>query len=235
MDDEFRFDGSVSKCEGSLGNLRLSLIHIFTSLRSHSQSVSQNRVPTTAELGGDFSDNNISTIIYDPATYDPSTGTSQPFQNNQIDLTTREDNFAKQFLKLLPAANHTLGANNVNYITNLASPNNSDQYIARGDWNIAGNNQLNATMLHFSDSNGNDTIVPGLFGIFIATSGTNAALQDSWELSQNKVNVLKIGFNRGNVLRSQQGEGSQNFAANYGLVNIHAAQAQWEMCIRDRR
>jgi outer membrane receptor protein involved in Fe transport len=201
----------------------------FTSLRSHSQSVSQNRVPTTAELGGDFSDNNISTIIYDPATYDPSTGTSQPFQNNQIDLTTREDNFAKQFLKLLPAANHTLGANNVNYITNLASPNNSDQYIARGDWNIAGNNQLNATMLHFSDSNGNDTIVPGLFGIFIATSGTNAALQDSWELSQNKVNVLKIGFNRGNVLRSQQGEGSQNFAANYGLVNIHAAQAQWAL------
>jgi outer membrane receptor protein involved in Fe transport len=201
----------------------------FTSLRSHSQSVSQNRVPTTAELGGDFSDNNISTIIYDPATYDPSTGTSQPFQNNQIDLTTREDNFAKQFLKLLPAANHTLGANNVNYITNLASPNNSDQYIARGDWNIAGNNQLNATMLHFSDSNGNDTIVPGLFGIFIATSGTNAALQDSWELSQNKVNVLKIGFNQGNVLRSQQGEGSQNFAANYGLVNIHAAQAQWAL------
>lgn len=201
----------------------------YTGLRSHSSFVSLSRVPTAAELQGDFSNDNVSTTIYDPATYDPSTGTTQAFAGNQINLATREDNFAKLFLALIPAANTPLGANNVNYITNLASPDNADQYIARGDWNVASNNQLVATMLHFKSTNGSDTIVPGLFGIFYATSGTNAALQDSWELSQNKVNVLKIGFNRGDVLRSQQGEGSQNFAAKYGLVNIHAAPAQWAL------
>jgi outer membrane receptor protein involved in Fe transport len=200
----------------------------YTGLRSHSNVVSQSRVPTADELAGNFSNNNISTTIYDPATYNSETGTSTPFENNTIPQG-RFDSFATKFLKLLPAANTPLGANNVNYITNLASPNNADQYIARGDWNISSSNQLTATMLHFTDSTGTDTIIPGLFGIFYATSGTNAALQDSWELSQNKVNVLKIGFNRGNVLRSQQAEGSQNFAANYGLNNIHAAPAQWAL------
>ncbi len=200
----------------------------YTGLRSHSQVVSRNRVPTTAELAGDFSNDNVSTTIYDPATYSSSTGTSSPFPNNLI-LGTRIDNFAAQFLKLLPAANHTLGSDNINYVTNLASPNNADQYIARGDWNVTNNNQFSGTWMHFTDSDGTDTIVPGLFGIFIATSGTNAALQDSWVLKQNLVNVLKIGFNRGDVLRTQQGAGAKNYAQEYGLVNIHAAQSQWAL------
>lgn len=200
----------------------------YTGLRSHSQVVNRSRVPTAAELQGDFSSNNISTTIYDPSTYDPSTGTSSPFPQNFIP-GGKIDNFASQFLKLLPAANQTLGSDNVNYVTNLASPNNADQYIARGDWNVSSNNQLSGTWMHFTDSDGTDTIVPGLFGIFIATSGTNAAVQDSWVLSQNRVNVLKIGFNRGDVLRTQQGAGAKNYAQEYGLDNLHAAPSQWAL------
>jgi hypothetical protein len=41
----------------------------YTGLRSHSSSVDQVRVPTTAELQGDFSNNNVSTTIYDPAAH----------------------------------------------------------------------------------------------------------------------------------------------------------------------
>ena len=41
-------------------------------------------LPTTAELGGDFSALLPNTIIYDPATYDPTTGQSQPFPGNII-------------------------------------------------------------------------------------------------------------------------------------------------------
>lgn len=198
----------------------------YTGFRSHTDDLSRNRVPTAAELQGDFSNNNISTTIYDPSTYNPSTGTTSPFPNNQIPAD-RIDNFAKLWLQLYPAANQPLGADNVNYVINVPSINNADQYIARGDWNVTANNQLVGTWLHSSDNNGTDTIVPGLFGIFIATSGSNAALQDSWELNQHLVNVLKIGFNRGNVARTQQGAGATNYAQKYGLNNVDAAPQQW--------
>lgn len=129
----------------------------YTGYRSHSAFVSQNRVPTAAELSGDFSNNNVSTAIYDPATYNPVTGTSTQFANNKID-PSRFDNFAKLWLKNYPAANRTLGADNINYIVNLASFNNGDQYIARGDWNQSSKNQVVATFLRGTASNGSDSI-----------------------------------------------------------------------------
>jgi hypothetical protein len=45
MDDEFRFDGSVSKCEGSLGNLRIPL--------HRSGAVARLNRPSHAQAGSD--------------------------------------------------------------------------------------------------------------------------------------------------------------------------------------
>jgi len=198
----------------------------YTGLRSHSEFVSEDRVPTTAELQGDFSGDNVSTTIYDPLTYNPATGTSSQFPNNQIPAN-RIDNFATLWLKNYPAANRPLGANNVNYITNLPSISDSDQYIARGDWNISSNNQLVLTWLKGTVSNGSDTITPGLFGIFDDTTGTNASVQDSYILNQHVVNILRIGFNRGDVERTQQGTGAKDYAKAYGLNNVNPLPAQW--------
>lgn len=221
-----RYNNFGTDLGGPLLKNKLFAYFNYTGLRSHSDFVSESRVPTTAELGGDFSNNNISTTIYDPLTYDPTTGTSQPFSNNLIP-SNRIDNFAKLWLKYYPAANYPLGANNVNYITNLPSVSNSDQEIARGDWNISSNNQLVATWMHDTVSNGSNTIVPGLFGIFYNTTGTNASLQETYILNQRMVNILKIGFNRGQVLRTQQGTGAANYAKQFGLNNVDANPAQW--------
>jgi hypothetical protein len=221
-----RYNNFGASLGGPILKNKLFAFFNYTGLRSHSESVSQSRVPTAEELAGNFANNNVSTIIYDPLTYNPITGTTSPFPNNQIPAD-RVDNFAKLWLKNYPAANVPLGANNVNYITNLPSVNNGDQYIARGDWNVTGNNQLVATLLHASVSNGTDTITPGLFGIFYNTTGTNAALQDSWVLSQHLVNIVKIGFNRGDVARTQQGTGVKDYAAFYGLANVNPLPAQW--------
>jgi hypothetical protein len=198
----------------------------YTGLRNHSFYVSENRVPTSAELLGNFQNDNVASAIYDPATYSASTGTTQPFPNNQIP-SARIDNFARQWLKNYPAANVPLSANNVNYIANVSSNTNSDEYIARGDWNISSNNQLVATFLRASVSSGSDTIVPGLFGIFFDTTGINTALQDSYSLSPRMVNIFKAGFNRGQLLRTQQGTGAANYAQQYGLSYLDASPAQW--------
>ena len=198
----------------------------YTGLRSHSEFVSEDRVPTADELQGNFASDNVSTTIYDPLTYNPVTGTTSPFPNNQIPAD-RVDNFAKLWLKNYPAANYPLGVNNINYVANLPSINNSDQYIARGDWNISNKHQLVATWLNASVSNGSDTITPGLFGIFYNTSGTNASLQETYIIGPHLVNIAKVGFNRGNVARTQQGTGAVDYASQYGLNNVNPLPAQW--------
>lgn len=198
----------------------------YTGLRSHTEFVSENRVPTAQELQGNFSSDNVSSIIYDPSTYDPTTGTTQPFYENQIS-PLRFDNFAKLWIKNYPAANYPLGANNINYIVNLPSISNSDEYIARGDWNISSTDQLTAVWMNESANNGSDTITPGLFGIFDATSGTNASLQETHTFNQHVINILRIGFDRGYVARTQQGTGVTDYAQKYGLNNVEPLPAQW--------
>ena len=41
-------------------------------------------LPTSAEIGGDFSALLPTTVIYDPTTYDPATNSIQPFAGNII-------------------------------------------------------------------------------------------------------------------------------------------------------
>jgi hypothetical protein len=193
----------------------------YSGLRSHTATVVTDRVPTSAELAGDFSAD--PEIIYDPSTYNPATGTSSPFPGNIIPALSP---FAKLWLANYPAANTPL-ANNINYIANLPSINNYDEYLGRVDWNMSDKNQLFGTVARLNDSNGTDSITPGLFGIFYALKGTNVSVEDTYVLNSSMVNVAKVGYNRSNLFRSQQGEGAKNYAAYYGLQNVNPLPAQW--------
>ncbi|SEB50746.1 carboxypeptidase regulatory-like domain-containing protein [Terriglobus roseus] len=186
----------------------------YSGLRSHSSSLSQNRVPTAAERSGDFS---ADPVIYNPATYNSATGTSQPFANNKIPTLSA---FAQLWLQNYPLPNAPL-VNNINYRTNLASVSNYDEYLARGDWNVSSKNQLFGTVARFSSSGGANTITPGLFGISVPLTGTNASITDTQIINDHLVNALKIGYNRSNLFRTQQGLGAKNYANFYGLNNLN--------------
>lgn len=187
----------------------------YSGLRSHSSGLSQNRVPTLAERNGDFS---ADPTIYDPTTYNPVTGTSNPFPGNRIPALSA---FAQQWLQNYPLPNIPLNANNVNYVTNLPSSSNYDEYLARGDWNVSQKNQLFGTVARYSHSGGGSTITPGLFGISVPLTGTNASITDTQIVNDRIVNALRIGYNRSNLFRTQQGTGAKNYAAFYGLNNLN--------------
>ena len=102
----------------------------YSGLRNPSDTVFTGRVPTAAERAGDLSAD--STPIYDPATYNAATGTTSPFQGNIIP-TARIDPFAQLWLANYPLPNTPLGANNVNYITNLPGQQHYDEYQGRVD------------------------------------------------------------------------------------------------------
>ena len=199
----------------------------YSGLRDHTDSVSENRVPTIQERAGNFAGDNVSPNgIYDPLTFNPVTGVDSQFPNNTIPAN-RFNAFGKLWIAQYPLPNYPLGAANINYITNLPTINDSDEEIGRVDWNMSGKNQLMGTFLKASSSNGTDTIVPGLFGIFIDTSGTNISLDDTYVLSQNLVNIGRFGLDIGTVLRNQQGVGAKNYDQYYGINNLIPAPAQW--------
>lgn len=198
----------------------------YSGLRSHSDVVSQNRVPTAAERSGNFAGDNISGTIYDPATYNPATGSSSPFPGNVIS-PTRFNNFAKLWLDNYPLPNYPLGLANINYVANVPSISTSDEEISRADWNMSERNQVTATFFHFTSSTGTDSIVPNLFGNFYDTSGTNAMLQDTYVINPNIVNIARVGYNRGNVTETELGVGAKNYAQYYGLNNVNPAPQQW--------
>ena len=187
----------------------------YSGLRSHSSSLSQNRVPTAAERAGDFS---ADATIYNPATYNAATGTSTAFTGNRIPAISA---FAQLWLQNYPLPNQPLNANNVNYVTNLPSSSNYDEYLARGDWNVSRKNQLFGTVARNNSSGGASTITPGLFGISVPLKGTNASITDTHIVNDRVVNALRIGYNRSNLFRTQQGTGAKNYASYYGLANLN--------------
>ncbi|MBB5317480.1 TonB-dependent receptor [Tunturibacter empetritectus] len=194
----------------------------YSGLRSHTANVNSDRVPTDAERNGDFSADGVT--LYDPSTYDPTTGTSQPFANNKINAISP---FAQAWLKNYPEPNVPLNANNVNYIANLPQISNYDEYLGRVDFNISPRDLLFGTVARLESQAGNDSITPGLFGIFIALKGTNISAAETHVFNANIVNVFKIGYNRSNLFRTQQGQGALNYAAQYGLANVNPQPSQW--------
>ena len=69
-------------------------------------------MPTLAERSGNFASDNISSTIYDPLTYNTTTGSSSPFSGNVIP-STRFNAFANLWLKNYPLPNFPLGSANM--------------------------------------------------------------------------------------------------------------------------
>jgi hypothetical protein len=188
----------------------------YSGLRSHTSNLVLDRVPTAEERAGNFSAD--PGVIYNPATYNPVTGTSAPFPGNVIPGLSA---FAQLWLQNYPQPNTPLNANNVNYIGNIPSSSNYDEYLGRVDWNMSARNQVFGTVARLNSSGVNDTITPGLFGISAPLKGTNASVNDTFVINSRLVNVAKVGYNRSNLLRSQQGTGAKDYAEFYGLQNLN--------------
>jgi hypothetical protein len=189
----------------------------YSGLRSTSGVLTQARVPTLAERNGDFTADNVT--IYDPLTYDPTTGSTTQFPNDTIPAN-RYDAFANLWLQLYPLPNYPLGSANINYVTNSPGESNSDEEISRVDWNQSDKQQITGTFFHFAQTNGTDSLVPGLFGTFVDTSGTNAMIEHTYVISPTLVNTARVGYNRGSDYETQLGVGAKNYGQFYGLNNV---------------
>ncbi len=215
------FGGNLS---GPIVKNKLFALFDYSGLRSSQSSTSLAVVPTLAERGGDFS--GTGQTIYNPNTFNPVTGTVQPFQGNVIPGNLLSS-FGQQWLKLYPLPNLTPSAtSNFNYSKNLTNTTNSDEYLGRGDYNISAADHLYGSVLHLNSPNQGETIIPGLFGATHINIGTNASVEETHVFSPTAVNTARIGYNRIQYFLSQQGTAQANYAAEYGLINVAPLPSQ---------
>jgi len=92
-------------------------------------------LPTTAELGGDFSALLPNTIIYDPSTYNAATGQTQPFPGNIIPTSSLNQGILAVLKAYVPTPTSNVPNAN-NFVNTASSTNNQDQYSVRVDYNI---------------------------------------------------------------------------------------------------
>ncbi|MFP5205281.1 MAG: carboxypeptidase regulatory-like domain-containing protein [Acidobacteriota bacterium] len=178
------------------GPIMKNKLFYFGNYEGYRQTQSSYRsayTPTAAMFSGDFSA--LSTPIYDPATYDPSTGLRQQFPENKIPADRINKTASGLLAYYLPGS--TLGAGN-NVSGNPEATLDSDQFTIRLDASINANNQLfgQGSWLNSPGSS------PGLFpaqGIAYPLDTEFGTVGWTWTLSPTKVNSLNAGIVRDSV------------------------------------
>jgi hypothetical protein len=150
----FVIDGPVSIPHVYNGHDKTFFMAAYERIQLHQPVPFSGLVPTTAQVGGDFSSlcsNFVSGVcapgagvqIYDPLTADAS-GNRTPFPNNQIPAA-RINAAGAALASYYPAPNTSQGPN-VNYISSdTSSPNKYYSFVTRVDHSFSDRNKLNAT------------------------------------------------------------------------------------------
>ncbi|HWB85951.1 MAG TPA: carboxypeptidase regulatory-like domain-containing protein [Bryobacteraceae bacterium] len=162
-------------------------------------------VPTTAALGGDFSQlesagcqsSGKSKTIINPAT-------GQPFPNAMVPLTMLNPQ-ALALTKYLPASSSPCGQ--ITYA--IPSPEGENQYIGRGDWVISAKQTLFARYFNTSLANpaapfDNNLLLTGRAGL--ADSSESFVVGDTYSLSPTMLNSLHLTGTKIRVNRSPQAD-----------------------------
>jgi hypothetical protein len=168
----------------------------YEGYRQNQQQLQNGESPTQAMFGGDFSALLPKTVIYDPATLDPTTGRRQPFTGNIIPSSRISDNI-KGLLAFYSAGSGTTPSPN-NIGGNRPYTFNSDQFMGRIDYNLNERNQI------FAQGNWLNSPIssPGLFpatGTSFPLDTEVANLGWNWTLSSTMVNELRAGVVRDSV------------------------------------
>lgn len=157
-------------------------------------------VPSKQMVGGDFSE--LLTLptpirLYDPATYDPTTGKRQPFAGNIIP-PGRINAMAQALLAYyIPAAHY--GPQNLT--GNPKTTDNYDQLGARIDVNLDTKNSLLAQYVYENSPTVNAALFP-YAGYGFPLNTNFVMLQLTTTLSQHLVNEFQVGWIRPSVFNA---------------------------------
>jgi hypothetical protein len=170
--------------------------------------------PTENMFQGNFA--GTGRIIYNPASFDPSSGTRQPFPDNSIPLS-QINRVAKNLLPYyLPGSSLSIIPSNIR--GNPRDTVNDDQGGARVDAALHAQHQLFAQI--FRENTPSDQ--PGLYpfsGLLYLNGSTLAMLQEVWTVSPQAVNTLRLGFLRNFATGGNEAQGIGAILPSIGIAN----------------
>lgn len=202
----------------------------YSGLRSQNTTTTLYRVPTAAELQGDFTGEQT---LYDPSSYNSTTKStvsylSETGKNAIPGGTASFDKFAAAYSKYYPAANIPMNtALNANYSARLRQTITNDQYLTRGDWAISQRDQVYGAFGYADSPTTNPTLVSGLFGRIYEGKAINVLSEETHVFSSQLVNSARFGYNRSNYFETIEGAGAQDYDKAFGLNNLNPLPNQW--------
>jgi hypothetical protein len=202
----FAYDGLRS--EAAIGS---------SSSNGNLTQVGQAFVPTAAERTGDFSADPFT--IYDPQTYDPTTGTISPFPGNQIPAN-RISSFATQYLNYYPLPNGSFpgGANFYKPLFNFST---YDSFLGRADYNLGAKDVLYGAWETTNPVSRFNTISPSsVWDQEFPAQATNAYVQETHMFSSSFINIARFGYNFSTVKEGGHGAGTADFKTLFNVPYV---------------
>lgn len=148
----------------------------------------------------------------------PSTGTRQPFLNNQIPLSMIDPVAQNLFNSKLYPQPINSGLTN-NYLYAARSYINTDQFDIRIDTHLSGRNNLSVRYSDSRQHNPGFNTFPLFFNTFNDAPFHNAVVSWTRNLSASVVNEAHIGFNRIVLHNGGVDKGAGNIAQTLGIAN----------------
>jgi len=180
-------------------------------------------VPTAAEEGGDFSADPYT--IYDPATYNPTTGAISAFPENKIPKNRISQIAAATETYLPPPSSTPTGVVTANYARPAADTNIYNAYIARLDGVIGSKDNFYAAWESTNPVNVTANAIAINSGKYI-NKDTNVYAQETHVISPQLVNIARVGYNRNNLQETLVIAGTQDFQTQFGIQNLNPAPEQ---------
>jgi hypothetical protein len=193
----------------------------YEGLRVNQSGTSYYKVPTPAELSGNFSG---LPPIYDPSTWNATTQTRQQFLNNQIPLGDI-NSFATTYNKFIPAPNSAplAALGNSNLVGTTLYLLDDTKYDIRVDFAKSQQDTLFSRFSLWNSDQTNTSLLPGN-GNISPLHSRNAVVGWTHVFSPTLVSDFRAGLDR-SFLNTQTPEGaatSPNWPNQLGLTNLNS-------------
>jgi len=201
---------------GPLRKERVWFYGFYEGLRELTAFSTAGYSPTRAMFDGNFA--GAGHVIYNPATYDASSGTRNPFPNNVIPAS-QVNPVARNLLKYyIPGT--SLANTPSNIYRNPRNRLNDDQGGLRLDVGVSPRSQTFIQL--FRQTTPSDA--PGLYplsGLLYRNESQLAMLEYIWSVSSSAVNSLRIGFLRNIAIGGNEGESGASILPTVGISNTN--------------
>jgi Carboxypeptidase regulatory-like domain/TonB dependent receptor len=208
---------------GPIWKNKLFFFFDYSGLRNSTGTTLYAYVPTAAERAGNFSADSFT--IYDPATYNATTGAISAFPNNTIP-STRISNFATLYTAYLPSPTGSSVPGD-NFQKNVGNTTTYDSYLGRVDYTIGAHDSLYGAYESTNPGIVNPSFSASPIFTYLNTqSAKNAYGQETHTFSATTINIGRFAYNESNI--NFKFTGQSNYVQLFGLQNLDPQPTQYQ-------